>query len=126
VGDLSAWTGHNKAVVNGTTHTTPTWPYIEWDCSRRLYDCGQALAETRATFSEKALLGGGSCPWSEQINVYSYNDGSWFVDFWTAGQCQGTTSVAAAQASDYASTAFGGKYAANSNLSEARPYVDGA
>jgi hypothetical protein len=126
VGDLSAWTGHNNTLVNTTTHSAPTWPYIEWDCSRRLFDCHQVLAETRADFSEKGLIGGGSCPWSEQINVYAYRDGSWFVDFWTVGQCQGTTSVAAAQANDYSSANFGGKYAANSNLSEARPYVDGA
>ncbi len=107
------------------------WPYVDWYCSKQTFDCSQALAETTASFSTKSTLTNvyNTCNVREQINVYSYDDGSWFVDFWRFGACghwySPTHNVTAAKVSDYESSGYGGKTVDRVKMSIARPYVDG-
>jgi hypothetical protein len=126
-GDVYAWSGGG----GGRTNNQPTWPFVDWDCSRQTFVCLQTIAETKANFTVKKFdplvdTLPHNCPVSEQINVYSYRDGSWFVDFWTVGNCFPNHSSTAASVSDYESAGYGGKTDPSTKMSIARPYVDGA
>lgn len=133
-GDVYAWSGHGGTI--GNTNNTPTWPFIDWYCSRQSFDCYQTLAETKAKFNVKESItynpGANyyGCDVTEQINVYSYEDGSWFVDFWTSfgphtEGCSAYHSSTGARTSDYESSGYGGKTDKSTKMSIAVPYVSG-
>ena len=136
-GDVYAWSGRSDGGSFGdsNTNTKPTWPFIDWPCSRQNFPCTQTLAETKADFKVQAANPlsfspfPSKCPVSEQINVYSYSDGSWFVDFWTTGRCyyfgDPYHSSTGARVSDYESAGYGGKTDPSTKMSVAVPYVSG-
>jgi hypothetical protein len=127
-GDVYAWSGRSSGFASN--NTIPTWPYIDWDCSRQSFDCYQAVAETKANFTLKVIVGyQKTCSFAEQINVYSYRDGSWFVDFWLTvippSSCGGYHNSTAAKVSDSESAGYGGKTDPTTKMSVAVPYVSG-